>query len=122
MIRYIKTSGQTQQGLVETMVRNHPPWALPSFVVDPNERIRNTLYFCENLQAVSQLLSIMGNGEDRSPDRLSVQPYEPFKLYIDPLDMNELLFMFLKADQEHSNWTVVCEYKDKGVEYEILSL
>lgn len=122
MIRYNKTNSQTQQGIVKTMVHNHPPWALPSFVIDLNERIRNTLFFCQNLKAVSTLLTILGNGEDRSPDRLSVQPYEPFRVYIDPSNMEELLFAFLKADQEHSNWIVVFEYKDTGVECEILSL
>jgi len=122
MINYFKQSSrQSSQTILDKILVNHPPWALPSYVVDTGEN-NQLLYFCQNLQAVSWILNKLGNGEDRAPDKLYVNPFNHRLPYVDESNLEELFYLFIKADEEHSNWVVVFEYTNLGPEYEILSM
>lgn len=117
---YMQSDRQHTQNMVDIILDNHPPWALPSYVIDTGEQ-NQLLYFCQNLSAVSWILDTLGLGEDRIPHLLTVNPYVPRKVYVDESNLEELFFLFFKADKECTNWVVIFEYTQHGPEYEILS-
>lgn len=119
-ISYMTNCRLDREMIQARILEEHPPWALPLYVIDTGE-IRQCLYFCQNLTAVSYVLSLMGNGEDRAPITVTVQPFNYRVAYIDEAHLNDLFEMFIKADHEHNNWSIIFEYSRHGPEYEILS-
>lgn len=120
-IYYGTPSSRHGKDTLERTMKEHPPWALPSYVVDTHEG-HNTLYFCKNLQAVNMVLGLMVDGGDKISDRLTVEPYSPQRLYIEESHVEEMFFLFLKAEDTTPNWTVIFEYTSNDLECEILSL
>lgn len=119
-LSYMMQGRQERELVLKEILDNHPPWALPFYVIDTGE-FRQCLYFCQNLQAVSYILSLLGSGEDRIPDKVSVQPYNVKIAYVDESHLSDLFETFIVADEQHSNWSIIFEYSNRGPEYDILS-